>query len=388
MSDNMHVAHALNARPVTCILIVAKADTRIENTVKTIGEYLDTLLPDEFPTEILGVCITHMDVVSWKKSDILPIIKDDLDIESVVCSSFDMTAEAFKDELMRECIAGRRAVKLDIDSDMFLKSFNISSDKRKVHAMARKEVARFDKMSADFAEQAKKYPDDEMDLSFEFQTWLNEEFVKAQMRFSEKNDFMLLDGPNMAVKAGHVANFRNQIGKFLRLIRIKTEKYLTDIDTNFRSCPHCGEVWAKVEGCEGTTQCGARPEKVRSDNVSTTDQMSNFRFEWDTAAQRVIVTKTRRSTRSSQATAKRPEKKGVGCGKSIKWKDMKPVDVPKEVTAVAKFREVKPLPDDGREKFKQTYDQKMSEMGSLDVKNEPRPAQARLEELFRNCGFE
>ena len=113
----------------------------------------------------------------------------------------------------------------------------------------------------------------------------------------------------MADEAGHVANFRNQIGKFLRLIRIKTEKYLTDIDTNFRSCPHCGEVWAKVEGCEGTTNCGARPEKVRSDNVSTTDQMSNFRFEWDSSAQKLRVTKCRSSMRSSQATAKSTNKK-------------------------------------------------------------------------------
>mgnify|MGYP001802157885 CR=1 FL=1 len=62
---------------------------------------------------------------------------------------------------------------------------------------------------------------------------------------------------------------------------------------------------------------------------------------------------------------------------------MKPVYVPKEVTAVAKLTEVKPLPDDGREKFKQTFDQKMSEMEPLDVQNPTGQEQAQLEELFR-----
>jgi len=25
-----------------------------------------------------------------------------------------------------------------------------------------------------------------------------------------------------------------------------------------KNCPHCGEIWIKVEGCDGTTSCGNR----------------------------------------------------------------------------------------------------------------------------------
>jgi hypothetical protein len=29
----------------------------------------------------------------------------------------------------------------------------------------------------------------------------------------------------------------------------------------FKRCPHCNEVWVKVEGCDGETTCGNRPTK-------------------------------------------------------------------------------------------------------------------------------
>jgi hypothetical protein len=33
-----------------------------------------------------------------------------------------------------------------------------------------------------------------------------------------------------------------------------------------RECPHCGEVWLKVEGCDGEVCCGHFPEK-RNDEL-------------------------------------------------------------------------------------------------------------------------
>jgi hypothetical protein len=31
-----------------------------------------------------------------------------------------------------------------------------------------------------------------------------------------------------------------------------------DFKNLIKACPHCGEVWVKVEGCDFQTTCGAR----------------------------------------------------------------------------------------------------------------------------------
>lgn len=35
---------------------------------------------------------------------------------------------------------------------------------------------------------------------------------------------------------------------------------LNDPKNLIKRCPHCREVWVKVEGCDGTTTCGNRAE--------------------------------------------------------------------------------------------------------------------------------
>ena len=56
---NLNIAHALNFMAVTCILVVVKADTRIDNVIENIIKYAQIFLPEELPIELLSVCITH-----------------------------------------------------------------------------------------------------------------------------------------------------------------------------------------------------------------------------------------------------------------------------------------------------------------------------------------
>lgn len=34
----------------------------------------------------------------------------------------------------------------------------------------------------------------------------------------------------------------------------------TNPKNNIKKCPNCSEIWVKVQGCEGVTTCGKRPE--------------------------------------------------------------------------------------------------------------------------------
>ena len=52
-------------------------------------------------------------------------------------------------------------------------------------------------------------------------------------------------------------------------MRIEAVKYHADVDTDFQKCPYCGEIWQKVEGCVGDTQCGNRPsDELNRDQVN------------------------------------------------------------------------------------------------------------------------
>jgi len=60
---NLHVAHALNHRPVSSILIVVRALPRLESVVEKVSKLTFRFLPEDLPEELVSVCVTHMDEV-------------------------------------------------------------------------------------------------------------------------------------------------------------------------------------------------------------------------------------------------------------------------------------------------------------------------------------
>jgi len=107
-------------------------------------------------------------------------------------------------------------------------------------------------------------------------------------------------------------------------------------DKIFRKCPHCREVWVKVEGCNGTTTCGARVSKKK--DADGGDVFKQYRFEFtgflESAGQTV-----KKAFKVIKSTAKavyedddlgigkkkkdetKAKEKAAGCGKSIVWSE-------------------------------------------------------------------
>ena len=278
LSSNLEIARALNFMSVNLLLITIKADVRIESFAKGLREYIECFLPEDFPLELIGFCITHMDTVIWEEDELIHYLKSDLGIEKVICSFPEKKSRTLIQEIKNECLKNQ-PVSIDIDSEIFLGLFKINNNEIKILRETRKEVARFEKIKKDFYAQQKRYNDiEQKNMIFEFQAWIYDQIIETQRNLSYNNNFSFTGAPGMANEAGHIANLTNQLRQVLGDVRIVAMKYHVDVETDFRKCPYCGEIWQKVEGCEGDTQCGNRPsDKLKYDQVNG-GKMASFIF--------------------------------------------------------------------------------------------------------------
>ena len=190
---------------------------------------------------------------------------------------------------------------------------------------SRLEVERFDRIKQQFYQQWYSYPKrDQMDMIFEFQAWMLSEINLAQERLSKNNNFEFIEVPNVPQEAAHLASMTNQLRIILCDIRIEASKFHNSIDTNFRKCPHCGEVWQKVEGCEGSTTCGNRPTAQFDARKAMHGKMSTYNFRWISESNRLQINR-KSITSKRKANVRTPIKPAHGCGKSINWSTMAPV---------------------------------------------------------------
>ena len=385
-SSNLEIARALNFMPVNLLLIIVKADVRIESVAKVFREYMECFVPEDFPLELIGFCITHMDTVTWGEDELIHCLKSDLGIEKVICSFPEKESRTLIQEIKDECLKNQ-PVSIDIDSEMFLRLFKINNNEIKILRETRKEVARFEKIKKDFYVQQKLYTDiEQKDMIFQFQAWMYDQIVETQINLSCNNNFSFSGGPGIENEAGHIANLTNQLRQVLRDVRIEAMEFHVDAETDFRKCPYCGEIWQKVEGCEGDTQCGNRPsEKLKRDQVSG-GKMANFIFSWDKTIQELVTKKIPRLIREYETKSSGEAVTQRGCGETINWGKMAPVKVPSDFYTAdhTSTKDVKPIPEGHTGTWKNHFDQTLKQKGKLQIrkpkafqKEEPRPEKYR-----------
>ncbi|XP_068751442.1 uncharacterized protein [Montipora capricornis] len=323
LDHNLEIARALNFRPVSRIFIVVKAETRIDSVVDNARKYADRFV--ELPMDVVGVLVTHMDMVDWTEKEFIPPIEDELGIDTVVFSWITTNHETLRKNIINSCIEEHN---LTVDDENFFELFKIPSNHCKILKSTSDEVKRFSEKKKAFDEARKAFSGkDLVDLVFEFQAYMTDEIVEAQKRMSETNNFTF-EGDVAAIEAGHVANMVNQLRTVLYDIRTECLGYQTEHGVSeLRKCPHCGIIWTKPEGCEGNTTCGNRLDNVNDLRDPANAEMGTFSFRW-------LVDGQLRITKVSHKTVKseRSSKPQFGCGKSINWKEMATVAVPPELS--------------------------------------------------------
>ena len=339
LENNVWIAQAFNFQPVSKVFIVVKAETRMDSVIDDVRKYADCFI--ELPMELVGVIVTHMDTVEWTESSFSSAVIEDLGIEAVVYSAPRISGNKLLRDILATC---SKKHNLTVDGENFLKLFKIHNHQQRILKTTSDEVARFREIKRAFDMERQKYGEkDQVDLVFEFQAYMAEEITRAQKRMSEKNDFTFF-GEKAANEAGHIANMTNQLRVALFDIRTECLKYQSDqTASELRKCPYCGQVWAKVEGCDGDTTCGNRPSVANDMRSSAYAVLSTFTFFWFGGKLRIEKSGEKKVSSNPKPLQ---SMQGQGCGKSINWNAMAKADVSPEFSEVTKIStsDIKVLP--------------------------------------------
>ena len=127
LEHNVQIAAALNFRRVSRIFIVVKAETRIDSVVDNVRKYADRFL--ELDMDVVGVLVTHMDVVDWREIDFTQLIDKELGIDTVIFSWITTNHQTLKERILKTCTG---TYNLTVDDENFFKLFKIHSNHRKI----------------------------------------------------------------------------------------------------------------------------------------------------------------------------------------------------------------------------------------------------------------
>ena len=316
VEHNMWIAGALNFQPVSRIFIVSKAQPRIDSVIDNVRKYADSFF--ELPFDILGVFVSHMDLVEWKEEDFMSEIDDKLGIDAVIFSQFNTTAETLLPKILETCT---KRHDLTANHENFAKLFKIPNKHKKILKFASNEVKKFSMIRESFDKKRKGFASlDQIDLAFEFLTYMSDEIADAKDRMTEYNNFTF-KGDNAALEDGHVLNMVNQLNTVLFEIRKECFKYQCEYGVSeFRKCPYCGLIWTKKESCSENTICGNEDSTVSDTRDGKYAVFGTFSFAWEN--DKLTINKNRKQDVNSRPM--------FGCGKTINWKDMATVQLPRE----------------------------------------------------------
>ena len=339
---NFEIASVLSYRPVTKLFIVVKADVRKDEMISKIAEYSDRFVV--LPLNLIGVIVTNMDIKERKWSeDEFTQNCDMLGIKDVVYSSVNKHNDQLLKDILNVCF---EAHDFNIDTEMFLRMFKISKNNRKILKVMSDIVQRFEVYKDQFNGQRAKFSEkDQVDLYFEYKSFMNNKVEEARKEMADRLGFDFLDEEKSIENAGYLAQMMNQVRSILYDVRIAALKYQNGHGAaDLRKCPHCGCIWAKVAGCDGETRCGEMASFLDSQDPELSrlyyskdfvkyqsSAMATFTFEL--RGNQFLVSKTGNRKYSWKDTSNKG-RNVQGCGKPITWSEMKKVKTPKELEYV------------------------------------------------------
>ena len=309
---------------ISKLLIVVKADERKDEVISKITEYADRFVV--LPLDSVGVVVTNMDIHrEWTEEDFTSLCDNHLGIRDVVYSSLDKSGDDLLQDILDVCCEDPYDLK--IDSEKFLRLFKFHESNRKILKVTSDIKDKFKLYKDQFDMQLENFSEkDKVNLFFEFKAFMTAEVDAAKKEMSDRLGFDFM-GDNKFLEVGHLANLVNQIRSVIYDVRMESLQYQSDHGADdLRKCPHCGMIWAKVEGCEGKTTCGSVPS-THYDVRKGFSIMATFTFKITEG--RLIISKTGERKVSGKKTTF-PRQRSTGCGNSITWSDMKKVPVPDE----------------------------------------------------------
>jgi hypothetical protein len=365
MDHNLWIATALNAAPVSLILLVTECHVRIPQMLDQIAEYL-VKFKDHLP--LLCVCVTKMDMQrEWTSQEFREELEEEYGVTKVIFSGRQHSRATVLQHIERECVPN--PVNLTIDHKNFLRYFDIRGRDFRVLGFIREQKAKFmtamDKVKMaledpQFNESRKR------DLIFSFQDFMLNQIATASVELMNTFNFSLdstSGDPKTATEFGFVAALTNELKAILFDIRVIAYGLQNDhgVDS-LRKCPHCHAVWTKVSGCSGGTICG---NKLQSHDVARDYFSFAFSFRRSDTDRWEFDIESKDTSHLQQSTISADH--GAGCGRRINWSSMESVPIPREFStdpSNVTVNEIDPLRGEAARRFETFYRNALDGLGA------------------------
>ena len=188
-------------------------------------------------------------------------------------------------------------------------------------------VDRFELYKQQFEDQIERFDKQHhIDLFFEFKAFMIDEIELAKDEMSDEIGFNN-DGDETFLEG--VTSMVNQVKAIMCYVDMACACYQHNQQSessDLRKCPHCGEIWEKLDDDEDDDEiwCGGSPRN--SDEIKTPGCAVMSVFTFHTTNENILtITETETGCKTSTSNIMQ-----IGCGKPITWSNMKKVPLPPE----------------------------------------------------------
>lgn len=351
-----HVANqklALEYTPLSGVYLIIKCgrdgdmiDDQINDIIDMVGE------------ESIRIIITHADVEERKEGYDEKVVKRsvsrlaDIPEEFVKVISITSTADEIEEFIESTLLQQPKAIELKIDQVARLGSH--SKQTRRISKAIRDVYGKIDAATQycdDITSSGKRkgYENDVLILDIQHATT---SMVRVEKESIFRDSMLLSIDEQMVCYAQTGASLSVKLKAFVEATNSFLSWNVTDLTdprNHYRACNFCGAVFVKVEGCDGSTTCGALPSSSTMDTARQSTYYGHackwFKRgrDWCLATERPdrAYRRSQPSSKVSQAQRQSGATFENGCGRTVNWSSMLPIE-PELVAVLGKVEAVCP----------------------------------------------
>lgn len=231
LRSNYEVANALNYRKVSKLIVVVKAEQRMDNVVGPVSRYCESLLRLEFG--VLGVMITHMDEVTWHSNELREQLADEIGIDDTVFVSMNTPREVILSNILGIC---DKKYDIRVDSQNFRNIFKIPQNHVKILLTTNQELKILNTLQIDFSHQRKEFSDHHQpELVSQFIAWVESEVIPQSSCSIERANRFDYQEPNRLYHMGQMHNINIQFLAVFQNIKDEASHYIRHQNQSWRN---------------------------------------------------------------------------------------------------------------------------------------------------------
>ncbi|XP_055340257.1 uncharacterized protein LOC129589504 [Paramacrobiotus metropolitanus] len=314
----------LTATELNTIFIVLKYENRYN---KMVDHYLQVEQPVGTFTNRIVILLSHMDNADDHNKEFSKICgiltETSPKIDNIIFFSKNSDPSVIAD-LMYACMSHMVPKRLKISDEDFRFHFNlyeIRMGMRRCFDQYRKQVN--DKYAAycRLRDQTKTdYEEDQDELFHAMIVQFKFDIDELYQEFVNKHGQAMVEMDCYALSVQMQRENVRINDEFVSSVTpLMTYNLFDNMDprNQIKACPHCGLIWWKTEGCDGTTNCGNR---VTSMFDVQPKALFKYTLKWVNGE--LVPTKNHIPKLTDNVANATRSSKGVGCGKAFVWTDI------------------------------------------------------------------